>query len=557
MGNKSLLVAQREYVENLRTKAFWIGIIFFPVLLILSIVVPRWLERTKDARKFAVVDASGWLLQEVEDRAAMPDLVKVFRDALEQKQSGRESYQEFPASVRAVIDGLPLATEAFANMKGEGEPEDYEGDVLRTVAQVLTEIDKPESTAAAALAKYAPDQLAVLKRERDAIRDWWKALPPGEAKKYGESLAKSRYVRVEAPGTDEAALEALNQQVADEKLFAYFVIDANPMVEAGPVGRYVSQNLTDDDLRRWFTDLASDAVRERRIDEQGIDKSVADLLRKNVQFEEKKVGKSGKEEEVKDEDQMRQWAPVGFVYLLWIAIFSISQMLLTNTIEEKSNRILEVLLSSVSPIQLMLGKIIGIALTGLTMVLSWVACFLVVTKVFGDSMGGNVAESLQKIAHDPVLLGSFVAYFLLGYLFFAALLVGIGSVCNSVKEANNLMMPVTVMLMLPLLSMVPIGKDPNGALAKVLSYIPPFTPFVMMNRAAGPPKDWEYVVTTLLLLASIALVMWGAAKIFRIGILMTGKAPTPLEMLRWLKAPVGAVPVRREPGDTDAPAAPR
>ena len=94
-----------------------------------------------------------------------------------------------------------------------------------------------------------------------------------------------------------------------------------------------------------------------------------------------------------------------------------------------------------------------------------------------------------------------------------------------------------------LLAMVPIGEDPNGTIAKVMSYIPPFTPFVMMNRAAGPPTTMEYVVTTVLLLVSIAFALWAAAKIFRVGILMTGKAPKPLEILKWISAPVGHVRV--------------
>ena len=92
--------------------------------------------------------------------------------------------------------------------------------------------------------------------------------------------------------------------------------------------------------------------------------------------------------------------------------------------------------------------------------------------------------------------------------------------------------------MLPILLMVPIGRDPNGTLAQVLSYIPPLTPFVMMNRAAAPPSTFEYLSTTILLIISIILALWVAAKIFRIGILLTGKPPGAMEILRWLKAPV-------------------
>jgi ABC-type Na+ efflux pump permease subunit len=108
------------------------------------------------------------------------------------------------------------------------------------------------------------------------------------------------------------------------------------------------------------------------------------------------------------------------------------------------------------------------------------------------------------------------------------------------------MMPVMMMLMLPLLSMIPIGQDPNGTFAKVMSYIPPFTPFVMMNRAAGPPSLVEYALTTLLLIGAIGGMLWASAKIFRIGILMTGKPPKASEIWRWVRTPVGVVPSRQE-----------
>ena len=132
-------------------------------------------------------------------------------------------------------------------------------------------------------------------------------------------------------------------------------------------------------------------------------------------------------------------------------------------------------------------------------------------------------------------IAGFVTLFLLGYLFYASFLVGIGSVCNSIKEAQNLVTPVVLVMLVPLLSMVPIAQDPNGTLARFLSYVPPFTPFVMMNRAAGPPSTWEYVVTTLIMIAAIALTMWAAAKVFRTGILMTGKPPRLMEILRWIR----------------------
>ncbi len=299
--------------------------------------------------------------------------------------------------------------------------------------------------------------------------------------------------------------------------------------------KYVSNNLTDEGLRRWFSSQATNIVRQLRIEKYGIPGEVADLIQGRIRFEELKVSEEGEEEEVAKVDTARQWAPVVFVYLLWISVFTISQMLLTNTIEEKSSRIIEVLLSSVSPFELMAGKILGIAATGLTILLSWIVFFLLEIKLAPLVIDNFPEIDLLSIANDPLYLGSFISYFLLGYLFYASFLVGIGSVCNSIKEAQNLMTPVVLVMLVPLLSMVPIAQDPNGTLARFLSYVPPFTPFVMMNRAAGPPSTWEYVVTTLIMIAAIVLMMWAAAKVFRIGILMTGKPPRLIEILRWIR----------------------
>jgi ABC-type Na+ efflux pump permease subunit len=323
------------------------------------------------------------------------------------------------------------------------------------------------------------------------------------------------------------------------------VLEADP-VAGVRASRYVSNNLTDEDLRAWFGYQASSEVRERRLAQERIDPAVARWIQAPLRIEVRKVTATGEEEAIGSRDKLRQWAPVVFVYLLWISVFSVSQMLMMNTVEEKSSRVIEVLLSSVSPVELLAGKITGIAATGLTMVLSWLLVLFFGTKYLPAFFGAPADLELSALASDPLLIGSFLAYFVLGYLFFAAILAGLGSVCNTASDAQNMMPAIMLVLFVPLLSMVPIGRDPNGALAQILSYIPPFTPFVMMNRAAGPPTMLEYVLTTLLLLVSIVVALWAGAKVFRIGILLTGKPPRLREILRWVRAPVGVVPVRKE-----------
>ena len=526
--SKIQLVAQREFLENARTKTFWIGILMFPVILTASILVPRWLEKSKDLRKYAVLDRSGFLLKAVEERADLPDLGKLFKE-LKARQAKDQSLADLPAAVREMGGVLQQV------------PDDKLDDAARGLAMLLGPSGPPPE-----IAPFIPaGKLEAARRWTQDLRSWYRGLLPAERARYAPGAAMTRFERI-SPDLGQEPVTRLNELVDRGELFAYFVINEDP-VRSSEGCTYVSKNLTDEDLLRWFSGFATEEVRARRIQQEQISEAVAQRIQATVRFESKKLGKGGKVEDVKNEDTLRQWAPVAFVYLLWVAIFTAAQMLLTNTVEEKSNRLIEVLLSSVSPLQLMAGKVLGIGMTGLAIVGSWVLCAYFGVRYGPGVLGAKVDIDLGAIVADPVFLTLFLVYFLLGYLLYAAILVGLGSVCNSLKEAQNLLQPVMVLLIVPLFAMVPISRDPNGALARFLSYVPLFTPFVMMNRAAGPPTTQEYLVTSVLLLVSVALALWGAAKIFRIGILMTGKPPRLKEILGWLRAPVGSVAVREEP----------
>src|SRR5262249_7920135 len=161
----------------------------------------------------------------------------------------------------------------------------------------------------------------------------------------------------------EEQVRNLNDKVRDGSLFAYFVLDRDPVkrTDKGTEGlEYVSNNLTDSDLTNWYADAMTQVVRRARIAEASISPAIAEGIQEHIRFKPRQVSATGTTEDVHKEDQAGKWAPVGFVYLLWIAVFTAAQMLLTNTVEEKSNRIIEVLLSSVSPGELMTGKIWGI-----------------------------------------------------------------------------------------------------------------------------------------------------------------------------------------------------
>lgn len=521
--SKVTLIAQREFVENLRTKTFWVGILAFPVIWVLAIVVGRLMDKAKDVRTYAVLDQSEgqWLSKAIDQRAAANDFgsfLRQLRGTEEEREAARTAAQE-------KLDALP--------------PDHPIRDLLRRLQPLaadgtLTELSPNDKPPPAMVKEMLSWVLSLSPQDRKQVQN------------FGLDLTVSKYRQTRFDDLGAEPEKALNKKLQDDELFAYFVIGPDP-VASDQDSRYVSNNVTDNDLRNWYSNHATEVVRQKRIEAAALSAEQAKAIQAEFHFGEQKVSaETGEAEKVEKKDKFSGFAPVAFVYLLWIAVFTAAQMLLTNTVEEKSNRIIEVLLSSVSPFQLMTGKIFGIAATGLTIVGSWVLCAVIGIELLPYFVPGTEALGLSTIIGDPRYLASFVGYFLGGYLFYAAILVGLGSVCNSLKEAQNLMQPVIILLIVPLIAMVPVVNDPNGTLARVLTYIPPFTPFLMMNRAGGPPPAWEYAATSALILVSVLIAFYGAAKIFRIGVLMTGKPPRIREILHWLRAPTGAVPVRRQ-----------
>ncbi|MEJ2705809.1 MAG: ABC transporter permease [Sedimentisphaerales bacterium] len=214
------------------------------------------------------------------------------------------------------------------------------------------------------------------------------------------------------------------------------------------------------------------------------------------------------------------------MYLLFLGIMTMGQQMLSSIIEEKSSRVIEVLLSAVSPFQLMAGKIMGLVGIGLTVVCLWGAAALATARWQGLNVG---------IA--PAMLPYFVIYYILAFLLFGSTMVGIGSVCNTIKETQSLMTPIVFVCIMPLLAWQNIIRDSNGTLARGLSFFPPTTPMVMILRlSAGTHiSPLEIVASIVLLAAAVLAATWVATKVFRTGILMYGKRPGLPEVARWLR----------------------
>ncbi len=216
-----------------------------------------------------------------------------------------------------------------------------------------------------------------------------------------------------------------------------------------------------------------------------------------------------------------------YFFVMFISMMTPSQMLLTSLIEEKSSRVIEVLLSAVSPLELMAGKILGLIGVGLTTA----AIYVTALSVVAGSTGLLQAPS-------ATLLALFLAYYLLGFAIYASFYASVGAACNSLKEAQTVMFPLTLVLIAPFMFWMSIAQHPNGLFAVALSLFPPTAPTVMILRIAVLPSPpwWDIAGSLLLLAGAVPLTIWAAAKIFRTGVLLYGKPPKLGEILRWVRS---------------------
>jgi ABC-2 type transport system permease protein len=228
-------------------------------------------------------------------------------------------------------------------------------------------------------------------------------------------------------------------------------------------------------------------------------------------------------------------------FILYISVVLYGQQTMTSVIEEKTSRIMEVLASSMRPFQMLLGKVLGVGLTGLLQMAIWGGTYYLVTSQRGRLAGlfGLSADAMQALpipAMPTDLLIVFLAYFTLGFLLFGALYAAIGSICNTVQETQQYAVVVTMTLMLSFFSVFAVMKDPTGGLGVTLSFVPFFSQLVMPVRwslAAVSPV--ELAASLALGVATLFAVTWIAGRIYRTGILMYGKKPSFGEVFRWIR----------------------
>ena len=219
---------------------------------------------------------------------------------------------------------------------------------------------------------------------------------------------------------------------------------------------------------------------------------------------------------------LRQRAPffaaLALSFVLWSVVFSVANMLLTGVIEEKSNKILDTLLTSVTPLEMLIGKLLGVAAVSATLFLFWGALggFLLSTAV--TQLGASVFGQIAAAFLEPRLIAAFLIGFVAGYLMYGAIFLALGSLCDSLQEAQTLLGPVAMVLAIPMLLITPAIDNPNAPLVEMASWVPLFTPFLLLIRAPTGLAWTEIAGQGALVLVSVFVILLLAARVFRAGV---------------------------------------
>ncbi len=464
---KILQVALREFVSTVATKGFIIGMLVTPLIMAFMIIVmPRLMkvDAPKISGEVAIVDPTG---------AVAPGLAAWLapEKIAERRQEVRKRIDEAtPGAVKAVAESSPQARLAMEQslQKALGEVPTFRVLALASGADVEKEKARLKDEAGKGHGDGAGGRLAVVTVHPDAV---------------------VRAEGKESFGTYDIFVRAkLDDRVQDE-------------IQSG--------------LR--------ESIVAARVAASGLDRAQIAALTQVGRVQSKTVTAEG---EQATNEIANIFLPAGFMVLLLVSVLTGGQYLLTTMVEEKSNRIVEVLLSAVSPMELMAGKILGQMGVGI----------VVLALYAGLGIVALVSFAMLGLLEFKLLVYLFI-FFVLAYVMIASMMAAIGSAVSEMREAQTLMTPVMLLIMLPWLLWMPITRDPNSVFATVMSFIPPIGNFVMILRltSTSPPPLWQALLAIAVGALGVWFALWFAAKIFRVGLLMYGKPPTFGTLIRWAR----------------------
>jgi ABC-2 type transport system permease protein len=325
----------------------------------------------------------------------------------------------------------------------------------------------------------------------------------------------------------EEVSRELSERVRKDELEGYLVLPPD-ILQGGEV-QYYARNVGDDFTRDQIRRSISDAVIKQRMDDENI---TADLIaRINTPVPMKAI----------NTESGRQESGGGFFFvfivgfLIYIMIIMYGQVILGAVVEEKETRIAEMLFSSVRSFTLMLGKLIGVSLVALTQFAVWALAFAAFS-LYGVGLLSQRGLNIQLPPVPPIFFVYFFLFFMLGYFIYATVYALVGSVVTTTQEGGQLAMPILFLLIIGFYFAFPVIRSPNSSLAFWVSMFPFFSPITMIVRiVTQTPPLWQILLSLAIGYATVLLLMWLTARIYRIGMLMYGKRPTIPEVMRWIR----------------------
>lgn len=481
---KMVNVAVREFFATVLTKGFIIGIVMTPAIIAVALVGVMVLMKNAGPTvegSVAVIDQTG-LVGERLEKMFSPEAIKA--DAEKAANAASEMTKSATKSVPMSDGQKELAVSMAAGAAA---------DMVRKTGGLKIDVLPPGTDPAKArqglatvdIHVRAHDPSAELPRVMVAVIP--EAAVRGRPGDKPGAVSFDKYELYTAPKLDFEIRERVQNRIAEA------IVDAR-----------IS---TDERVKR--SGLSVETVRDL------VAAPSADVV--SVTTSGEKKGGAG---------EAQMLIPMAFILLLFMAVMVSGQSLLTTTIEEKSSRVMEVLLSAVSPMQLMVGKIVGQMGVGVLILLLYAGLGM-----------GSLAFLHKTDLIEPIKLAYLVVYFVIAYFTIASMMAAIGSAVSELREAQTLMTPVMTLMIIPWILWLPISRAPNSVLAQVLSFVPGPSPFVMVIRLCGsePVPFWQVPVSLAIGAAGAVFAAWAAAKIFRVGALMYGKPPNFRTLVKWVR----------------------
>ena len=314
------------------------------------------------------------------------------------------------------------------------------------------------------------------------------------------------------------------------------------------------------EVENYISSVMQKEIEEQKLMAQGVDPEIVSAAKTNVNLQIMRMDEKGNEKETFTKVQFA--LGIGLAMLVYMFILFFGGQVMQGVSEEKTNRIIEVIVSSVKPFQLMMGKIIGVSLVALTQFVMWIlltgALYLGFSAYMGlsnpdllsqgtvmaqeitanDIANNEGVQNILQIVHSidfGTIICCFLAFFILGYLLYATLYAAVGSLVDNNTDSQQFTLPITVPLIVAIITSFYIVNNPDGNLSVWLSMIPFTSPISMMVRIPFGVPIWQIVLSIVLLAGTFVLMTWIAAKIYRTGILMYGKKLSYKEIFKWLK----------------------